>query len=155
MVEAFQRKYPAAAVRIANPFITSYHWESNPRRALKYIKENMQRIVGRSGNVRIVVVAHSAGAAVIASIAHEYPEIAGLLLINPAKKLLGADQMIHTLGTLENKTTVVFGGEDPSIDMVDTLRSSKINVHIVRGADHNFSGKYLNNFIDLPTSFLP
>lgn len=153
MVEAFQQKHDVAAVRMANPFITSHHWESNLRRALGYIRSNLEKITGQSDGVRIAVVAHSAGASIIAKIACEYSEINELLLINPAKKLLDAGQMIHSLGALMSRTTVVFGGEDPSVDMADELRDGGVAVQVVEGADHNFSGEYINEFIDLPRRF--
>ncbi len=154
MIEVFQEKYDAAAVRIANPFITSHHWESNPRQALKYIQENIEKITSQSSNAKIIVVAHSAGAAIIAKIAHEYPEIQTLLLINPAKKLFGSSQMVDALVALESNTIVAFGSEDPSVDMADDLRNGGVVVHVVEGADHNFSGEYLNRFINLPVEMI-
>lgn len=154
MVEAFQQKHDVAAVRIANPFITSHHWESNPRRALEYIKSNQDKITGQNGKAKIVVVAHSAGAAIIAKIAHEYPEIGAILLINPAKKLLSSSDMINALGTLKSSTMVVFGGKDPSVGMASDLRGAGIAVQTIEGADHNFSGKYLDDFVNLPTRML-
>lgn len=154
MVEAFQQKHSAAAVRIANSFITSHHWESNPRHALEYIHRHLEEIAGRTGGVKIAIVAHSAGAAIIAKIAHEYPDITRLLLINPAKKLLGSSEMLRALGPLARAATVVFGSEDPSVDMADDLRDGDVDVQIIDGADHNFSGEHLNRFIGLPSEML-
>lgn len=154
MVEAFQQKRGSAGVRIANPFITSHHWESNPRQGLEYIHRHLEEITGRTSSVEIAVVAHSAGAAIIARIAHEYPDITRLLLINPAKKLLSSGDMPRALGPLVRNTTVVFGGEDPSVDMADELREGGIDVQIIDGADHNFSGEYLVRFIGLAAEFL-
>lgn len=154
MVEAFQQKRSAAGVRIANPFITSHHWESNPRHGLEYIHRHLKEIAGQTRDVKIAVAAHSAGAAIIARIAHEFPDITRLLLINPAKKLLGSGEILRGLGPLAQNTTVVFGSEDPSIDMVDELRDGGIDVQIIDGADHNFSGEYLARFIGLAAEFL-
>lgn len=151
MVELFQQKHGAAAVRISNPFITSFHWESNPRHALAYIREHLEEITGKQADVHIIVAAHSAGASIIAKIAHEYPEITRLILINPAKKLLDASAMITALGELISNTTVVFGSHDPSVDMAEQLKAHGIDVTIIDGADHNFSGDHLETFICIPS----
>lgn len=154
MVERYQDAYGVAAVRIENPFITSFHWESNPRHALEYILDNAKEVTGRDTPPKIVVVAHSAGASIIAKIAGDYPAIKRLLLINPAKKLLSPEEIEKGMGAIVDHSTVVFGGSDPSVDMAHDLRNEWLKVHIVDGADHNFSGEFLNTFINLPTRYL-
>lgn len=155
MVEKFQEINKTAAVRIANPFITSHHWESNPRHALDYILQNTKEILGRSDIApKILVVAHSAGASIIAKIASEFPAITGVLLINPAKKLLQASDIEKGLGDIVDNSAVVFGSNDPSVDMDHDLRNEWLKVFIVDGADHNFSGEYLDAFINLPVRYL-
>lgn len=153
MVEGCQQQHGVAAVRIANPFITSYHWESNPRRILTYIADNIGSIAKGVGQPRLKVVSHSAGASIIAKIAHEYDYITDLLLINPAQRLDG-EAIRAGLQKTSAKVTVIFGEKDPSVAFADVLRADGHGVVIIPGADHNFSEEHLRTFIDLPTEYL-
>ena len=153
IVELLQKNQNVAAVRIANPFITSFHWESNPRRALDYIAKNSEAITGSKEVPQIKVVAHSAGAAIIARIAHEYSNITDLLLINPAEKL-NSGAIRAGLSKTKANITVVFGEKDPSVGFAEALRRDGHEVVIVEGADHNFTGDLINKFINLPMEYL-
>lgn len=153
IVEGIQQRHGIAAVRIANPFITSHHWESNPRRILDYIATNAEAITGSAGQPRIKVVAHSAGASIIARIAHEYPEIQEILLINPAQKL-DSEAIRDGLRKTSARVTVVFGSKDPSKLFGDLLKEDGHTVVIVDGADHFFSGEHLKTFIGLPGKYV-
>ena len=157
IAESIQEKYGAAIVRMANPFITSYHWESNIRRALNYILENTQEIAGR-GDIEIRIMAHSAGAATVSQIAWEYPEITRILLVNPATKL-GIEKIKYGLSEIGgSKITVLFGSEDPSVGDVDEIsklsEAKNVHTHILEGVDHNFSGESLGAFITAPSLYL-
>ena len=81
IANAVQDKYGAAVVRMSNPFISSHHWESNIRQVIDYIQMNAKEICGND-KFELRIMAHSAGAAVIAHIANEYPDITRILLIN-------------------------------------------------------------------------
>lgn len=153
IAEQVQDKHGVAVVRIANPFISSFHWESNPRRILDYITKNASIITGRSEAPRIKVMAHSAGASIVARIAHEYDNITDILLVNPAEKL-GGEAMRSGLKNTNARTTAVFGSKDPSIAFAEHLKADGHTVHIVEGSDHYFSGGYLENFIKLPSEHL-
>ena len=157
IAESIQEKYGAAIVRMANPFITSYHWESNIRQSLNYIIENTEEITGQK-DAEIRIMAHSAGAAIVAQIAWEYPEITRILLVNPATKL-GIDKIQYGLSEFGgNKITVLFGSEDPSVGDVDEIakisEAKNVYTHILEGVDHNFSGESLEAFIAAPALYL-
>ena len=157
IAESIQEKYGAAIVRMANPFITSYHWESNIRQALNYILENAEEITDHQ-DIDIRIVAHSAGAAIVAQIAWEYPEITQILLVNPATKL-GIDKIQYGLSEIGgSKITVLFGSEDPSVGDVDEIsklsEAKNVHTHILEGVDHNFSGESLEAFITAPSLYL-
>ncbi|OYW42321.1 hypothetical protein B7Z28_01620 [Candidatus Saccharibacteria bacterium 32-45-3] len=154
MVEKYQEVYQVAAVRMENPFITSHHWESNIRHVFEYIANQAEDITEGEKLTNIKVVAHSAGAAMIAKLAHEYPIISDILLINPAQKLASASDVATGLSSLKGKGRVVFGSLDPSVSMVEELKASGVNVTIIDGADHNFSGDFLEEFINLPLKHL-
>lgn len=157
IADSVQEQHGTAIVRIANPFITSYHWESNIRQAVNYILVNTEEITGNK-DAEIRIMAHSAGAAVVAQIAWEYPEITRLLLINPATKL-GIDKIQYGLSEFDgNMITVLFGSEDPSVGDVDEIAklsiAKRVYMHILEGVDHNFSGESLEAFIAAPALYL-
>lgn len=157
IAESIQEKYGAAIVRIANPFITSYHWEYNIRQALNYILENAEEITDHK-DTEIRIMAHSAGAAIVAQIAWEYPEITQILLVNPATKL-DIEKIKYGLSEIGgSKITVLFGSEDPSVGDVDEIaklsEAKNVHTHILEGVDHNFSGESLEAFITAPSLYL-
>lgn len=152
IAERIQNQYGVAVVRTANPFISSFHWESNPRRILDYIAVNAGTITG-SEAPRIKVMAHSAGASIVARIAREYDAITDLLLVNPAQKL-DSDAIRSGLMAANARTIAVFGSKDPSISFAEQLKEDGHMVHVVEGSDHYFSGDHLENFINLPSEYL-
>lgn len=153
IAEQVQDKHGVAVVRIANPFISSFHWESNPRRILDYIATNISVITGSSEISRIKVMAHSAGASIIARIAHEYDNITDILLVNPAQKL-GGDAIRQGLRKTNANVTVIFGEKDPSVSLLEALQGDGHHVVVLEGVDHNFSGDFLSLYIGLPQEYL-
>lgn len=153
MANKAQVESGVTVVRIENPFITSFHWESNPRRILEYIRSNTATITRSQNQPRIKVVAHSAGASVIAKIAHEYDTITDLLLVNPAEAL-DADAIRVGLEKTQANVTVMFGSNDPSVRFAEGLKRDGHRVVILDGVDHHFSGDALDDFIDLPVEYL-
>lgn len=142
----------AAVVRIGNPFITSFHWESNIRRALEYIEQNAKSISG-SDEFELRIMAHSAGAAVVASLAWEYPQIGRLLLVNPAKKLW-TERVVSNLGEFQSGHVYVVSGEFDDSKELPMPLNSKLKKILITNADHNFSGESLNYFVSLPEKYL-
>ncbi len=147
ITENMRKEYGVATVRMSNPFISSSHWDSNIRQVLDYILANKLKMSGYE-DIEIHIMAHSAGAAIIAQIAWEYPEIKKLLLVNTAFKM-NPDKILTNLNRYTGNIKFVFGGEDPSIDWSEKLKE-KYKVAVIDGADHNFSGEYIENFIKLP-----
>lgn len=153
IAERMQDKYGVAVVRIGNPFISSFHWESNPRRILDYIASNISKITGSDRQPSIKVMAHSAGASIVARIAHEYDNITDLLLVNPAEKL-GGDEIRSGLKKTNAKVTVVYGEKDPSVSFSEPLGDDGHTIVILDGVDHNFTDEHLQKFISLPMCYL-
>lgn len=100
-----------------NPFITSFHWESNVRRALDYIQENALRICD-TNNFKLYIMAHSDGASVVARIAWEYPFITRILLTNPAVDL-EFDEIISGLHDFTGNATILIGSKDDSVKKLE------------------------------------
>ena len=138
MVEGVRQIHNVAAVRIANPFITSFHWESNPRRILDYISKNTEAITSSTGQPRMKIVAHSAGASIIA---------------NPALKL-DSQAILAGLKKTEANVTIIFGEDDPSVSFSAALREDGHDVVVLEGVDHHFTGDSIMDFIKLPQEYL-
>lgn len=155
-VDGFDAKYIKMAnraiakgygvVRVSNHFISSFHWDDNLRQALAYINANSREHFDNS-EVTISVIAHSAGASVAAWTAWEYPNIEKLILINAASKLR-PEAIIGGLKQYTGKVHLVYGSKDPSIGFAGQLPGT-YNRTIVNGADHMFSGRYLEDFINV------
>lgn len=147
IAESVHNNHGVAVVRTSNPFISSYHWESNIRRILEFIQNNKTNITG-SEQIEVRIMAHSAGASIVAQIAHEYPNIKRLLLINPATKL-GYEKINEGLEKFNGNINILMGSADPSIEELRHL-----NIDVIEGADHYFSGDSLNIFIEAPNKYL-
>lgn len=146
--------HKVAVVRMANPFIGSQYWQSNVRMVLQYIEDNAKAICGNPSFI-LKIVGHSIGAYVVCQIAWEYPFIDSILLINPAT---GIDLQPMAKGLLNytGTTHIVIGSDDPAIKHIDLFKdmelSSNIELTVVDGADHHFSGEHLATFISLPST---
>lgn len=149
ITENMQKEHGYAITRMANPYISSLYWDSNIREMLEYILSNKKEITG-SDDIEIHIMSHSAGAAVIAQIAWEYPEITKLLLVNTAFGLK-PEKILKGIECFSGQINFVFGSKDPSVGWAENLRE-KYNVRVIDGADHNFSDEYLETFIKLATA---
>jgi predicted alpha/beta hydrolase family esterase len=157
ITEMVQNDHKVAIMRMSNPFISVYFWESNVRQALDYIVTNKKMICNHD-DIEIYIMAHSAGAAIVAQIAWEYPEIAKLLLINPAAKL-GFEKITKGIAKFGcHKTTILIGTKDPSFNEINGLSSlsefKKIQIIKVEGADHNFSSNAFPIFMSSASKYL-
>jgi alpha/beta superfamily hydrolase len=148
ITENMQKEHGAATVRMSNPFISSSHWDSNIRQVLDYVLANKLAITEHE-DIGVQIMAHSAGAAIIARIAWEYPEIKKLLLVNTAFKM-NSESILNGLERYTGGVKFIFGNKDPSIDWAEMLKE-KYEVTVIDGADHNFSNEYIETFIRLPT----
>ena len=146
MAKKIVKEQHKAIVRISNDFISSFHWEDNMKHALDYIEDNALDIC-KNSDYTIEIIAHSAGASVAAWIAHSYPKIQKMILINCAAKLQ-PERILGGLSQYKGSLTIVYGSEDPSIDFIKQLPSGTHH-KIIEGADHFFSGSSLADFINL------
>lgn len=153
IAEKVQSKTGVAVVRCSNPFISSFHWESNFRRVLEYIEDSSTIICG-SKDYYLYLFAHSAGASITAHIAWEYPYIKRLLLVNTATKL-DMDKIAEGLRHFKgDRLVIVYGDQDASRGDVDKISPSHAKNITVIDTDHYFSGSSINKFIGLPTEHL-
>lgn len=96
----------------------------------------------------------SAGATMALWYAVKYPQIRRILCVNP---VLNINLHLTSSGIRDfcgEKMAVVFGEKDPSAKWAKILPAAPhLQINIVPGADHLFSGK-LDEFIDLPKKYL-
>ena len=156
IAEQSQEKHNVAVVRMENPFVTSFHWESNIRRILEWIEQNKLDICNND-DYSLLVQAHSAGASVMASIAHEYPNIRKLLLINIAMSLNTA-KILAGLQKYDGDVTLLMGDRDPSLPLLNEIKFSEnstlAETVIVDNTDHDFSGDSFKLFLDAADTYL-
>lgn len=151
IADDIQNKHSVAVVRMSNPFISAFFWESTVRQVLEYIQDNRMSIANRE-DIELRIMAHSAGASIIAQIAWEYPFVSKLLLVNPAMKLR-PKKIIQGLSEFgKNKVTIIVGSNDPSLQ--ETKELAIKSTIIVEGADHYFSGDAFPVFLNSPSKYL-
>ncbi len=157
IAETAQERFGVAVVRMENPFISSYHWESNARHILEFINDNTKAIAG-TDDLELRIMAHSAGASIIAQIAWEYPNISRLLLINPAARLGGSKIKQGLKNFKGDKVTILVGSEDPSKDeamqFVPEGAEDHMSVIVAEGADHHFADDAFPVFLEAPHTYL-
>lgn len=146
MADRIVNRQNKAVLRVSNYFISSFHWEDNLRQALEYVRINAVSLCEVT-EPDIEIVAHSAGASVVSWIAHEFPQVTQILLINTASRLK-KEKILDGLEKFNGHATLVFGENDESLDLVK-LVSEKNRVVIIDGADHHFANKPLQTFIEL------
>ena len=156
IAEQAHAKHNVAVVRMENPFVTSFHWESNIRRILEWIEQNKQDICSND-DYSLLVQAHSAGASVLASIAHEYPNIRKLLLINIAMRL-NTEKVLAGIQKYDGDVAILMGDKDPSIHDLESIKFSAnrklAQKVIIENADHDFSGDSFKLFIEASNKYL-
>lgn len=169
-VDGFENKYRDVAkqanqehgyttIQMSNPFISSFHWQSNIRQVLDYLHTNAKSLTGENENdLNVHVFAHSAGAATTLQLAWEYPTIKRILAVNPAAKL-GIPHMEAGLRQFAgDKVVILVGSNDPShtevASMVKRINKSGTELIVREGADHYFSGEAFATFRDAPATHL-
>lgn len=135
-----------AVVRMSHPFVSSQHWHAPLTRVLSYIRENAQTICGKD-EYELWAQGHSAGAAVLAMEAQDWPEITKLLLINTATALQ-PHNILEGLMNYDRDVLFLQGSDDPAAEEVEELAHSLSRAFImVNGADHHFSGEQFETFL--------
>ena len=156
IAEANQKKHCVAVVRISNPFISSFHWESNVRHILDYIEVNKKEVCGNE-TYDLYIQAHSAGASVAAVIAYKYDAIKRLLLINIAMGLNTAG-IIEGIKRFSGEVTLLIGDKDPSLQSAKQIQFSETSqnaqIVIAKNADHDFSGDSFPIFLEAANKYL-
>lgn len=118
----------------------------------KFFDEVVARFIQNKTCVYLMGV--SAGATIALWYAAKYPQIERVLCVNPVLNInlhLTSNGIRNFVG---ERMTIVFGENDPSAKWAKILPAAPhLQINIVPGADHLFSGK-LDEFIDLPKKYL-
>lgn len=148
IAESVNIQHGLTSYQIDNPYISRLHWESNVRQILDHIFMEHPEIES------INIMAHSAGAWVIGNIAHEYPEIKRVLMVNPASNV-DLDKLRSNIEKNKSATfTLLIGSNDPSHEHHDKFEMDNSLVVLVEGADHHFSGDAFAHFLQSPHKYL-
>lgn len=123
---------------MSNPYnLMKFHYR-NLFEVLDYIEKHYDM-----QSKKLYAMGHSLGAYMLGATAHLFDYIDKILLINPATGL-EQDELSNMSERDNNKNIILIGDKDQSYDNYNEY-SKYAKVHIIKGADHHFSG---DNFVD-------
>ena len=147
IAEQINQKYGTTVIRMSNPLNLAHDHTRNFYEVMDYIEEHYD-----TTRLKLDLVGHSLGGYVIGALAYAYDFADKILMINPAISLDCED--FKSLSERDASLNhVVIGSNDPSYKYSDEF-AKYAQVHIVDGADHYFSGEFLNEFIEAPNKYL-
>lgn len=120
----------AGVVRTGNDFIAGFLPDLNLRNALEYSQAHAWEICGET-KPEILLMGFSAGASAIAAVAHEYPQVSGILLYAPSGDM-GERRCRTGLEQFKGNVHIVIGEKD---DVVGP-QAGKIFYDFATGAQH-------------------
>jgi pimeloyl-ACP methyl ester carboxylesterase len=147
IAEQINQKYGTTVIRMSNPLNFAHDHTRNFYEVMDYIEEHYD-----TTRLKLDLVGHSLGGYVIGALAYAYDFVDKILMINPAISLDRED--FKSLSERDASLNhVLIGSNDPSHKYRDEF-AKYAQVHIIEGADHYFSGDYLNEFIGAPNKYL-
>jgi predicted esterase YcpF (UPF0227 family) len=147
MAERIQKACGATVIRMGNPMNLAHDHMRNLYEVMDYIEANFD-----TAHLKLDLIGHSLGGYMIGALAYSYDYVDQILMINPAVSLDREDFKSLAERKIQNNH-VLIGSNDPSYKYRDEF-AKYAQVHIVDGADHYFSDKYLDDFIDAPNYYL-
>ena len=147
IAEQLNSKYDAIVIRMSNPHNPMHEYNRNIFEVLKYIEEQFDM-----KNMKLRIVGHSLGAYMAGSVAYMFDYIDKVLMINPVTRI-DWDDMRSLIERPKSSNIFLIGDKDASYDLLKNYKQLG-TVHVVRGADHHFSDKSLDSFIDAPARYL-
>lgn len=147
IAENINRKYGATVVRMSNPYnLMRYHYR-NLFEVLDFIEQKYDM-----SKKKLYAMGHSLGAYMAGATAHMYDYIDKILLINPATGL-EQSELSNLQNREKNKNIILIGEKDPSYKNRDEY-SKYAKIHVVKNADHHFSGHSFTKFINAADKYL-
>ena len=147
MAERIQKACGATVIRMSNPMNLAHDHMRNLYEVMDHIEANFD-----TAHLKLDLIGHSLGGYMIGALAYSYDYVDQILMINPAVSLDREDFKSLAERKIQNNH-VLIGSNDPSYKYRDEF-AKYAQVHIVDGADHYFSDKYLDDFIDAPNYYL-
>lgn len=145
MAKHIQENSESSVLRASNPYILSHFWDTNFKSIMDYIDSNLRRYN------EISVFGFSAGASIVAKLAHKYPKIKKIILCSMAKELdpIGIKE---GLTKFSGKTEIFYGDKDPNHEFISEVEKLNlpIKVTLFKDYDHYFSDKHFEAFVKLP-----
>lgn len=147
IAEDINHKYRATVIRMSNPYnLMKFHYR-NLFEVLDYIEKHYDM-----QSKKLYAVGHSLGACMLGATAHLFHYIDKLLLINPATGL-EQNELANMSERDKSKNIILVGEKDPSYGNYDEY-SKYAKVHIIKGADHHFSGDTFKVFLNAAEKYL-
>lgn len=157
-VDGYQNKYVTMAerireacgvtvIRMSNPMNLAHDHMRNLYEVMDFIEANFD-----TAHLKLDLIGHSLGGYMIGALAYSYDFVDQILMINPAVSFDCEDfkSLAERKAELNH---VLIGSNDPSYKYRDEF-AKYAQVHIVEGADHYFSGEYLDDFINALNYYL-
>lgn len=154
--DGFGNKYSRIAEYVQNDYGFPVFIAPTPEDVWEKKEKFFDEVVARfiQNKTCVYLMGVSAGATMALWYAVKYPQIRRILCVNP---VLNINLHLTSSGIRDfcgEKMAVVFGEKDPSAKWAKILPAAPhLQINIVPGADHLFSGK-LDEFIDLPKKYL-
>ena len=147
IAESINHKYQVTVIRMSNPYnLMKFHYR-NLFEVLDYIEKHFDM-----QNKKLYAMGHSLGAYMLGATAHLFDYIDKILLINPATGL-EQNEFSNMSERDKNKNIILIGDKDPSYDNYNEY-SRYAKVHIIKGADHHFSGECFTSFLNAADEYL-
>ncbi len=147
IAENINRKHQVTVIRMSNPYnLMKFHYR-NLFEVLDYTEKHYDM-----QNKKLYAMGHSLGAYMLGATAHLFDYIDKILLINPATGL-EQNEFSNMSERDKNKNIILVGDKDPSYDNYNEY-SKYAKVHIIKGADHHFSGDNFVNFLNAADRYL-
>ncbi len=155
--EGYEQKYTKTAnyivtnkigsvVRLPNPYIPGSSWDKNLRKAISHIIDESRAICG-APSPTLYLMGFSAGAAAIADIAWEYPQVKKILLMEPAPHH-GDARINKTLKHFKGEICIVVGTGDEalgeaagSVFLNAASGAVRKEIFVIPNCDHQFRGE--------------
>jgi len=158
--KGYRNKYETITKQVIKTYGFSVAVVTTPSGSWNTMEQNFSYVIEylfnrlQNRNFDIYVMGSSAGANMVLSFSHKYPQIKRALAVNPVLHVnfYMIDRGIKNFSG--EKINVVFGEQDPSFRWLEILpKTDKLQTTVLPNVDHMFTDN-LETFIDLPKRFL-
>ena len=143
------KKYGCTIICASNPF----DGKNNP---LDYDMNIVDDYCKKFNDYKVYYMGHSNGGVIGAIWGYQYPQIKGMLLVNPPLFYNWHKIKAGLSAFRGDKCFVIIGELDSShkyAQMIDLIKNDRVKVDTIKNADHNFTNS-ISDFMNLPETYL-